>query len=85
MKQKFCPNCGNRHIVIDGRKLNGVTVLFCGYCTSWFTDEKSMPVLFQADGGDDVPDEPHGGAAAPPCDDDHGFSGNPDLPAVQGF
>lgn len=52
----MCPNCSSDLVVPDGRKLEGIRVLYCRNCYSWFDEEYGETVLFQADGGDDVPD-----------------------------
>lgn len=51
-----CPNCNSMLVVPDGRHFEGKSVLNCRECSSWFT-AAGDPVLFEDDGGDDVPDE----------------------------
>lgn len=59
-----CPNCNSAHVVPDGRTINGCAVLYCTNCYSWFDAVYYEPVLFESDGGDDVPD-----AQPSPADD----------------
>ena len=51
-----CPNCNSDNVRPDGRHYFGAEVQYCPDCGSWFT-RNGDSILFQSDGGDDVPDE----------------------------